>query len=185
MNVLALKFVPHALRVMIVAAEPTRLAALTELVRDLGHFVVPIGGEAAVALADGIAPPDRVPTVGLGVPNEESQGRLPRNASPEQIDAALRAVAAGLQVAIAGESGRSFDALEEGDSRILLTPREIDVLSAVANGLTNKEVARELGISLHTVKFHLESLMRKIGVSSRTEAVSKAMRLRLLQAFRL
>ena len=67
----------------------------------------------------------------------------------------------------------------------LLTPRELEVLRDVADGLTNKEIAGHLGISLHTVKFHVESLMRKLVVSSRAEAVSKSMRLKLLAPYRL
>src|SRR4029077_19152714 len=102
----------------------------------------------------------------------------------EQIDAALRAVAVGLSVTVAEEYG-GFEAGREGDERHLLTPREGEVLSAVSSGLTNKEIARELGISRHTVKFHLESLMRKLGVSSRAEAVSKSMRMRLLAPYRI
>ena len=49
----------------------------------------------------------------------------------------------------------------ESDARALLTPRELDVLAAIADGDTNKAIARRLGISLHTVKFHVESLFRK------------------------
>ena len=185
MNAVALDFVPQVLRVTIVAASPRRLAALTRLVQELGHFVVPTGGDPSVVLADGSAAAGRLPTVALGVHHEDAEGRLPSQASARQIDAALRAVAAGLRVTIAGEADRSFHALDENDGRVLLTPRETDVLTAAANGLTNKEIARELGISLHTVKFHLESLMRKIGVSRRTEAVSKAMWLGLLEPFRV
>jgi len=185
MNAVALNFVPRALRVMIVAPSPQRVAALTRLVQELGHFVVPMRSGATVVLAEGSAPAGRLPTVSLGVHHEDAQGRLPSDASPEQIDAALRAAAVGLRVTVAGETERTFQALDENTGRVLLTPRETDVLNAVANGLTNKEIARDLGISLHTVKFHLESVMRKIGVSSRTEAVSKAMGLGLLQPFRV
>jgi DNA-binding NarL/FixJ family response regulator len=63
----------------------------------------------------------------------------------------------------------------------LLTRRELDVLGALGDGLSNKAVARRLGISQHTVKFHLESLFRKLGVTSRTEAVRKGLRQRLIE----
>jgi DNA-binding NarL/FixJ family response regulator len=72
-----------------------------------------------------------------------------------------------------------FAAMKEPDFRALLTPREIEVLSAIAEGLPNKAIARRLDISLHTVKFHVESLFRKLGVRTRTEAVAKAAELRL------
>ncbi len=77
----------------------------------------------------------------------------------------------------AGTGG--FAAMNETEFRALLTPREIEVLSAVAEGLTNKSIARRLDISLHTVKFHIESLFRKLGVRTRTEAVAKASERRL------
>jgi len=48
------------------------------------------------------------------------------------------------------------------------------VLAALAEGMTNKAIARRLDISLHTVKFHVESLFRKLGARTRTEAVAKA-----------
>ena len=72
-----------------------------------------------------------------------------------------------------------FSAMKEADFRALLTPREIEVLSAIAEGLANKSIARRLDISLHTVKFHVESLFRKLGVRTRTEALVKVSELRL------
>jgi len=72
-----------------------------------------------------------------------------------------------MQVPAAG-----FAAAREADE--LLTPRELEVLGAIGEGLTNKAIARRLGISLHTVKFHVESLFRKLGARTRTEALAKA-----------
>jgi len=71
-----------------------------------------------------------------------------------------------------GPPNRTFGALAEEASPIL-TPREIEVLAAISDGLTNKAVARRLGISPHTVKFHIESLFRKLGAASRAEVVAK------------
>ncbi|MEK7324793.1 MAG: LuxR C-terminal-related transcriptional regulator, partial [Chloroflexota bacterium] len=61
-----------------------------------------------------------------------------------------------------------------------LTTRELQVLQAVALGQTNKAIAMKLGISDHTVKFHLASAMSKLGAASRAEAVAVAMRRGLL-----
>ena len=57
-----------------------------------------------------------------------------------------------------------------------LSTRELEVLRLVARGLGNKEIAAELGITTHTVKFHLAAVLEKLGVRSRTEAVSLGMR---------
>ncbi|HEY1289742.1 MAG TPA: helix-turn-helix transcriptional regulator [Burkholderiales bacterium] len=56
----------------------------------------------------------------------------------------------------------------------LFTPREVEVLAAIGAGLTSKMIARRLAISPHTVKFHVESLLRKLGARTRAEAVAKA-----------
>ncbi len=61
-----------------------------------------------------------------------------------------------------------------------LTPREIEVLQLVAEGLPNKQIALRLGISEHTVKFHVDAILGKLGAHSRTEAVTRAARLGLL-----
>ena len=57
-----------------------------------------------------------------------------------------------------------------------LSARELEVLRLVARGLGNKEIAAELGITTHTVKYHLAALLEKLGVRSRTEAVSLGVR---------
>ena len=62
-----------------------------------------------------------------------------------------------------------------------LTPRERTVLALVADGLPNREIAHELEISEHTVKFHLASVFGKLGASSRTEAVRRGLQLGLIE----
>jgi len=174
----------QALRVAVIARDPGRRETLEHLVRDFGFEVVQPSAEAAVVLTDGVEVQTSAPLLVLGS-GAEGDGHIPHDASPEQIEAALRALSVGLSVGLREPAGRRFEDSPEIDERALLTPRELEVLAAVANGLTNKEIARELDISRHTVKFHLESLMRKLGVSSRAEAVSKSMRLRLLEPYRL
>jgi NarL family two-component system response regulator YdfI len=61
-----------------------------------------------------------------------------------------------------------------------LTPREHEVLVLLADGLRNREIATRLGISEHTVKFHLAAIFGKLAASSRTEVVRKALRLGLI-----
>ena len=72
---------------------------------------------------------------------------------------------------------------EEGDGGLIeaLTPRELEVLELVANGLPNRDIAHALSISEHTVKFHLASIFGKLGVSTRTEAVQRGVRLGVIQ----
>ena len=185
MSAAAAKLLTQPLRIAVLAAEPRRGESLSRLVRELGHVVVAPSAAPSAVLTDGVAASGKYPTVALGMEGESYQARLPSDASPEQIDAALRAVAVGLSVTMADEYGRGFEALHDEDEQTLLTPREVEVLTAVSNGLTNKEIARELGISRHTVKFHLESLMRKLGASSRAEAVFKSMRLKLFAPYRI
>jgi DNA-binding NarL/FixJ family response regulator len=61
-----------------------------------------------------------------------------------------------------------------------LTSRELEVLRLMAEGLPNKTIALRLGISEHTVKFHVNAILGKLGVASRTEAVVRATRLGLI-----
>ncbi|HEY7466714.1 MAG TPA: response regulator transcription factor [Dehalococcoidia bacterium] len=68
-----------------------------------------------------------------------------------------------------------------GTSQPDLTPRQLEILSLIARGRTNKEIAVVLGISERTVKFHVASLFRKLCTVSRTEALVVALKLKLIQ----
>jgi len=105
---------------------------------------------------------------------------LPREAKPKEILAAVQASIAGmivmqpdtLEPLLAGaDAGSDLDASEQ-----ILTPREIQVLGMIAEGLGNKEIASKLGISDHTVKFHISSIFAKLGASKRAEAVTLGIR---------
>jgi DNA-binding NarL/FixJ family response regulator len=61
-----------------------------------------------------------------------------------------------------------------------LTPRELEVLAAMADGASNKTIARRLGISFHTAKFHVAAILAKLDADSRTEAVARAAHLGLV-----
>jgi DNA-binding CsgD family transcriptional regulator len=63
---------------------------------------------------------------------------------------------------------------ESGD--VELTPRELDVLALMAEGASNKAIARQLGISVHTAKFHVGSILDKLDATGRTDAVAHAAR---------
>jgi DNA-binding CsgD family transcriptional regulator len=165
----------QSLRVAIAARGGERIAALTKLLQSLGHEVVDSDKQPDVVLADQQRPEEgRYPAVVLGGTDAEAEGLLPENAGVAEIDAALRAVARGLIVRSPQVRTAGFSAVQEAEARTLLTPREAQILDAIADGLTNKAIARRLGISLHTVKFHVESVFRKLGASTRTEAVAKA-----------
>ena len=163
------------LRVAIAARGGERIAALTRLLQSLGHDVVAGEEQPDVVLADQQRPEEgRHPAVVLGGMDAEAEGVLPENAGAAEIDATLRAVALGLIVRSPAARTPGFSAIQEAEARALLTPREAQILDAIADGLTNKAIARRLGISLHTVKFHVESVFRKLGASTRTEAVARA-----------
>jgi DNA-binding CsgD family transcriptional regulator len=165
----------RSLRVAIAADGGERIAALTTLLQSLGHEVVDSNEQPDVVLADRHRPEEgRYPAVVLGGADAESEGLLPESARPAEIDAALRAVVHGLIVRSPAARTSGFGAVQEAEALTLLTPREAQILDAIADGLTNKAIARRLGISLHTVKFHVESVFRKLGASTRTEAVARA-----------
>lgn len=176
MNEAASQLAPtRRLRVAVHAADPLRRTALGRVVAEAGHIVVDAQDPADVVLADGDGPRNETRSVvALGGGDHDLPGVLSRHANASQIDAAIRAVAAGLTVRLPDAIDPGFGAMRETEGHALLTPRELEVLAALAEGMTNKAIARRLNISLHTVKFHVESLFRKLGARTRTEAVAKA-----------
>lgn len=113
---------------------------------------------------------------------------LPPSANLADIIATIRMVAGGLAVLpqklLATLNGNA--AIVEGSpgdtetGRPPLSKRERAVLTALTDGLSNKQIARRLGISFHTVKFHVASILDKLDVDTRTEAVIKAAQLGLV-----
>ena len=106
---------------------------------------------------------------------------LPGDISPDQLVVALEAASAGFIVMHPAEVGAMFPAAQSasrplGELPEPLTPRESEVLQMLASGLANKEIAARLSISDHTVKFHVASILGKLGAGSRTEAVSLGIR---------
>ena len=107
---------------------------------------------------------------------------LLRNSDATSLVAAMMAVAQGLLVLDPRLPVLGPPARDHSQPPVMgeLTPREQEVLRLVAEGLPNKSIADHLSISLHTVKFHVNAIMSKLGAQSRTEAVTRATRLGLL-----
>lgn len=100
-------------------------------------------------------------------------GILPTEASAEELIAAIHALSQGL---IVGAPMLLFASESETSSQGPLTDREVEVLGLLARGLANKQIAASLGISEHTVKFHVSSVYAKLNVTNRAEAVREGLR---------
>lgn len=133
------------------------------------------GGLAAVALA-----PDEQSAAAAW--SAGARALLPRTISGGGLVVAIQAVAQGLAV-IEPELlafGWPAGSPELAGLAESLTPRELEVLQLLAEGLANKAIAQRLAISEHTVKFHVNAIMSKLGAQSRTAAVVRATRLGLI-----
>ena len=117
--------------------------------------------------------------------NTAPYGLLLREAHPDRLTTALNALSSGLLVI---DPALADAVLSAGDSVTMngeapvedLTPREKEVLQLLTQGLANKTIAAQLNISEHTVKFHVNAIMTKLGAQSRTDAVVRATRLGLV-----
>ena len=169
------------LRVAVAAADPATARRLADLIAASGHDLVTAAEPVDAIVTDGsVIAAAGVAVVAVGGGEGDVAGVLPGDVGPLQLDAALRAVAAGLVVRPQSTPQPGFAALPD-ETVPALTPREIEVLTALADGLGNKAVARRLGISPHTVKFHIELLFRKLGAATRAEAVATGLRRQIVE----
>jgi DNA-binding NarL/FixJ family response regulator len=113
------------------------------------------------------------------------RGTPSRELAPAQIRAAVHVAAAGLLVMPAehGQVLLSHSASSSTGEQIVeaLTAREMDVIEMLAEGLSNKMIAHRLSISDHTAKFHVNSILAKLNAGTRTEAVTRGIRLGLIK----
>jgi DNA-binding NarL/FixJ family response regulator len=154
------------------------------LVADLdGNSSFPAGWNLAlpvVALADKPSPGWTAQALRSGV-----KAILPRDADAEAILAAILAAHSGLVLLSADTSRGLAESVPRPTTRTeipieQLTPRELEVLAMLSEGLGNRQIADRLGVSDHTIKFHISSILDKLGVSTRTEAVTAGLRMGLI-----
>ena len=112
---------------------------------------------------------------------------LPRNSDASDLTLAVEAAVRGFSLVPRDLTRLSWPAIREApevpfasDGAEVLTPRELEVLRLVAEGASNKLIARRLGISVHTAKFHVASIAEKLDATGRTDAVAQAVRLGLI-----
>ena len=109
-----------------------------------------------------------------------AQGYVLKSATSKEILAAVKTIASGDDIWTRELLRRVSGTLLATDSDVPLTKRESEVLKQVAFGLTNKEIAQSLDISYETVKEHVQHILRKIGVTDRTQAAVWAVRKKLV-----
>jgi DNA-binding CsgD family transcriptional regulator len=127
---------------------------------------------------------DPMPLLAAGV-----RGLLSRNVDAERLRASILAAELGLTVldedpvdaVVAAWSPSPESPVAAANDRLTLTPREHEVLELLSDGLSNRVIAERLGISAHTVKFHVDALLDKLAARSRTHVVVKAVRQGLLE----
>lgn len=179
-----------------VVASGGTIEALAEMLADAAPDVVlvdstgePFEQMLESILASGLASDVSVVLIGEGIPPTTAadalragiRAALPGDISPEQLVTALQAVASGLLVLHPSHANEGLPASSAPPRTLVelaeaLTPRELEVLQMLAAGLSNKIIAARLKISEHTVKFHVASILGKLGAASRTEAVSLGIR---------
>ena len=166
-----------------VAGSFADLSSVEALRPDVVLAALPV--EELAPPADGVAPAivllsaDAQPAWSSEVLRLGVRAMLPRNAAPAEVLAAVEAASTGLAVvdphdleALLSASNPTAASAES----TVLTPRELEVLRLMAEGAANKNIAWKLGISEHTVKFHVASILAKLNASTRTEAVAIGIR---------
>lgn len=156
---------------------------------DLAQVMAPVD---AIVLVNGTADPEWDGDAALILILEEpkpmafadairngARAVLSLDTTPEELSAAIHAAAAGLVTVPAAQAlallGSAVETPRQATSETL-TPRETEILRLLSTGIANKEIAARLGISEHTVKAHIASVLGKLNAGTRTEAVSIGLR---------
>lgn len=184
-----------AVAVEILIGEPALADRVADLLDEAGVRIVDPDERAAdVTITDG-PPQRRTESRTIVIADRADQaaalragaaGVLPPTFSAAQLLAVVEAVSLGLVVVPKSVLADALDATshsepdEAAPEPAALTPRELQVLARMAAGATNKLIARQLDISVHTVKFHVASILEKLDSTGRTDAVAQAVRLGLL-----
>jgi DNA-binding NarL/FixJ family response regulator len=170
---------------------------------EAGDFASAGLADADVAIADrpvefagpviALAPAVPAPTAEAGTWRCDVRAVVPADVDAVALGAVITVIAAGLSVAPpnttrdqagnpagnpAGTWAETLDhsGAEDEEAAVVLTPREREVLALLAAGASNKDIARALDLSVHTAKFHVASLIEKLGARGRLEAVAIAIR---------
>lgn len=178
--------------VLVMPAEPERAEEIADALGEEPGVVALVRPEAGAAAPDvHILEGDlsgRVPSGPLVLLTDDpaaARGKphvravLPKDAPADLVAAAARLAAAGYEVHKA-QDGKADEAHFEPENA--LTAREMQVLGLLADGASNKVIARALDISVHTAKFHVASVMSKLKARNRTDAISIALREGVLMA---
>ena len=127
--------------------------------------------DVAVVILSSYSDPEQIEAARVG----GARGYVVKTVEPVDLPTVLRTALCGDSFQVWGAHVEHVGA-HEGDETASLSERESAVLDAVARGLSNREIGRQLWISEQTVKFHLRNVYRKLGISSRTEAARYAYR---------
>ncbi len=200
---------PRPIRVAIRVADRSVRERMTRMLAEAGNFAPAGFGDADVTIADGPADVGGpvialVPLAEAAAWRGDVRAALPVDIDAPTLGAVITVIAAGLSVAApdpargagtlldrwpdsrAGDRvgiwAETLDPLgaEDEEHAVMLTPREREVLALLASGASNKAIAQALDLSVHTVKFHVASLIEKLGAGSRLEAVAIAIRTGLI-----
>ena len=173
------------LRIVVAGRDPIARVGLATILREFEDIlVVDCDGDVALVDAGATVGKCNVPSLLLVTDLAQAsealaagaRGVISRESTPRQIHAALRAIAEGLRV-IDGAALVQSPAPHSEQLLEPLTARELEVLHLLSAGMMNKEIASRLGITEHTIKFHVNAILGKLGAETRTEAVVHAARL--------
>ncbi len=158
------------------SSSPADVVLAESDLESVAHVITTAAGAPIVLITDEVSRADLRRLLQSGV-----RAVLGRDSAQHEILAAVEAVSAGLTALASEQMDLLLPSTADNDEsepwlHEALTARESEVLTMLAEGASNKEIAARLNISEHTVKFHVSSVLAKLGATTRTEAVSRGVR---------